>query len=134
MVLHAVYVSVGRKEEIWNRWINVLCIKSSFTRIRSNCFNDIEIFDKVILQLWLLDSYWMIMLCSCAYPNVIFVWLFFKFLPMFCSIHKGFCFHQGFLSPISDLTERLLLEERDPPASPQESLYEAPPFDEVSLF
>lgn len=35
------------------------------------------------------------------------------------------------MSPISDLTERLLLEECDPPATPQESLYEAPPFDEV---
>lgn len=48
-----------------------------------------------------------------------------------CSIHKGFCLHQGFSSPITDLTERLLLEERDPPATPQESLSEAPPFDEV---
>ncbi|XP_044470132.1 uncharacterized protein LOC123199290 isoform X3 [Mangifera indica] len=49
------------------------------------------------------------------------------------SIHKGYCFHQGLLSPISDLTERLLLEERDPPATPQESSYEAPPFDEVDI-
>ncbi|KAJ4714905.1 CTLH LisH motif-containing protein [Melia azedarach] len=49
------------------------------------------------------------------------------------SIHKGFCLHQGVLSPISDLTERLLLEERDPPATPQESLYEARPFDEVDI-
>ncbi|XP_065874321.1 uncharacterized protein [Euphorbia lathyris] len=49
------------------------------------------------------------------------------------SIHKGFCFRQGISSPISDLTERLLLEERDPPAVPQESLYEAPPFDEVDI-
>ncbi|XP_058097077.1 uncharacterized protein LOC131242454 isoform X3 [Magnolia sinica] len=49
------------------------------------------------------------------------------------SIHKGFCFRQGVSSPISDLTERLLLEERDPPATPQESLYEAPPFDEVDI-
>ncbi|XWS29866.1 hypothetical protein CRYUN_Cryun24cG0066900 [Craigia yunnanensis] len=49
------------------------------------------------------------------------------------SIHKGFCFRQGFLSPISNLTERLLLEERDPPAIPQESLYEAQPFDEVDI-
>lgn len=47
------------------------------------------------------------------------------------SIHKGFCFREGMSSPISDLTERLLLEERDPPATPQESLYEVPPFDEV---
>lgn len=55
------------------------------------------------------------------------------FLTLFCSIHKGFCFRQGISSPISDLTERLLLEERDPPATPQESLYEAPPFDEVRI-
>ncbi|KAJ9562355.1 hypothetical protein OSB04_007515 [Centaurea solstitialis] len=47
------------------------------------------------------------------------------------SIHKGFCFRQGISSPISDLTERLLLEERDLPATPQEGLFEAPPFDEV---
>ncbi|XP_057485863.1 uncharacterized protein LOC130772122 isoform X4 [Actinidia eriantha] len=40
------------------------------------------------------------------------------------SVHKGFCLRQGLLSPISDLTERLLLEERDPAATPQESLYE----------
>lgn len=48
-----------------------------------------------------------------------------------CSIHKGFCLRQGISSPVSDLTQRLLLEERDPPATPQESLSEAPPFDEV---
>lgn len=49
------------------------------------------------------------------------------------SIHKGFCIRQGMSSPISDLTQRLLLEERDPPAVPQESTYEAPPFDEVDI-
>ncbi|XP_022775206.1 uncharacterized protein LOC111317118 isoform X2 [Durio zibethinus] len=49
------------------------------------------------------------------------------------SIHKAFCFRQGILSPISNLTERLLLEERDLPAIPQESLYEAQPFDEVDI-
>lgn len=49
------------------------------------------------------------------------------------SIHKGFCFRQGISSPISDLTERLLLEERDLPATPQEGLFEAPPFDEVDI-
>ncbi|RVW55405.1 hypothetical protein CK203_078478 [Vitis vinifera] len=49
------------------------------------------------------------------------------------SIHKGFCFRERMSSPISDLTERLLLEERDPPATPQESLYEVPPFDEVDI-
>ncbi|KAF6159425.1 hypothetical protein GIB67_032196 [Kingdonia uniflora] len=46
------------------------------------------------------------------------------------SIHKGFFLLQGIYLPISDLTERLLLEERDPPLVPQESLFEAPPFDE----
>ncbi|XVF61139.1 hypothetical protein PTKIN_Ptkin08bG0105500 [Pterospermum kingtungense] len=49
------------------------------------------------------------------------------------SIHKGFCFRQGIVSPISNLTERLLLEERDPPAIPQDSLCEAQPFDEVDI-
>ncbi|KAL5714224.1 hypothetical protein ACHQM5_016214 [Ranunculus cassubicifolius] len=49
------------------------------------------------------------------------------------SIHKGYCFRQGLSSPITDLTERLLLEERDPPPIPKESLYEAPPFDEVDI-
>ncbi|KAL6553142.1 hypothetical protein OROGR_006984 [Orobanche gracilis] len=49
------------------------------------------------------------------------------------SIHKEFCLHQGVSSPISDLTERLLLEERDPPVTPQGSLTEAPPFDEVDI-
>ncbi|XP_068637011.1 uncharacterized protein [Aristolochia californica] len=49
------------------------------------------------------------------------------------SIHKGFCFGQGISSPISDLTERLLLEERDSPTIPEEILYEAPPFDEVDI-
>ncbi|EPS68912.1 hypothetical protein M569_05856, partial [Genlisea aurea] len=49
------------------------------------------------------------------------------------SIHKGFCLRQGVSSPISNLTERLLLEERDPPPRIQENLYEAPPFDEVDI-
>ncbi|KAF6171966.1 hypothetical protein GIB67_029384 [Kingdonia uniflora] len=43
------------------------------------------------------------------------------------------CLRQGISSPISDLTERLLLEERDPPPVPQESLHEAPSFDEVDI-
>ncbi|GMI86448.1 hypothetical protein like AT5G66810 [Hibiscus trionum] len=49
------------------------------------------------------------------------------------SIHKGFCFRQGIVSPISNLTERLLLEERDLPAIPPEGLYEAQVFDEVDI-
>ncbi|KAJ9670773.1 hypothetical protein PVL29_026979 [Vitis rotundifolia] len=59
--------------------------------------------------------------------------LFSMTLRYLISIHKGFCFREGISSPISDLTERLLLEERDPPATPQESLYEVPPFDEVDI-
>ena len=57
--------------------------------------------------------------------------LYFSIFSVLCSIHKVYCFRQGIVSPISDLTQRLLLEERDPPATPHESLYEAPPFDEV---
>ncbi|KAL6642994.1 hypothetical protein ACP70R_021175 [Stipagrostis hirtigluma subsp. patula] len=49
------------------------------------------------------------------------------------SIHKVFCSRQGISSPISDLTERLLFEDRDPPAVPQEYSLEAPPFDEVDV-
>ncbi|KAK4260072.1 hypothetical protein QN277_003240 [Acacia crassicarpa] len=49
------------------------------------------------------------------------------------SIHRAYCLRQGVTSPISDLTERLLLEERDPPATPQDTLYELPPFDEVDI-
>uniref|UniRef100_A0ACD5U6T2 Uncharacterized protein n=1 Tax=Avena sativa TaxID=4498 RepID=A0ACD5U6T2_AVESA len=49
------------------------------------------------------------------------------------SIHKVFCSRQGISSPISDLTERLLFEDRDLPAVPQETSVEAPPFDEVDV-
>ncbi|XP_074582012.1 uncharacterized protein LOC141838436 isoform X1 [Curcuma longa] len=49
------------------------------------------------------------------------------------SIHKVFCCRQGVSSPILDLTERLLLEDRDPHATPQDTVYEAPPFDEVDI-
>ncbi|KAL3019444.1 hypothetical protein AAZX31_05G083700 [Glycine max] len=49
------------------------------------------------------------------------------------SIHRVYCLRQGITSPISDLTERLLLEERDPSATPQDILYEVPPFDEVDI-
>ncbi|PKI50123.1 hypothetical protein CRG98_029447 [Punica granatum] len=59
--------------------------------------------------------------------------LFSMTLRYLISIHKEYCFRQGVSSPISDLNERLLLEERDPPATLQESFYEAPPFDEVDI-
>uniref|UniRef100_A0A1J3J7M2 Glucose-induced degradation protein 8-like protein n=1 Tax=Noccaea caerulescens TaxID=107243 RepID=A0A1J3J7M2_NOCCA len=58
--------------------------------------------------------------------------LFSMTLRYLISIHKGFCFHQGISSAVSDLTHRLLLEERDAPATPLESC-EAPPFDEVDI-
>ncbi|KAF6135109.1 hypothetical protein GIB67_040420 [Kingdonia uniflora] len=46
---------------------------------------------------------------------------------------KVFVSTKAFLHQFSDLTERLLLEERNPPPVPQESLCEAPPFDEVDI-
>ncbi|KAF0892807.1 hypothetical protein E2562_017763 [Oryza meyeriana var. granulata] len=49
------------------------------------------------------------------------------------SIHKLLCSRQGISSPISDLTEQLLFDDRDPPAVPQECSLEAPPFDEVDV-
>ncbi|KAJ8567241.1 hypothetical protein K7X08_019449 [Anisodus acutangulus] len=64
----------------------------------------------------------------CAYDP-----LFAMSLRYLISVHKLFCFRQGVPSPLSDLTQRLLLEDRDPPATPLESSYEAPPFDEVDI-
>ncbi|KAH7658009.1 DTW domain-containing protein [Dioscorea alata] len=49
------------------------------------------------------------------------------------SIHKVFCTHQDIPSPISDITERFLFEDCDPPISSHESLYEVPPFEEVDI-
>jgi hypothetical protein len=73
--------------------------------------------------------------------KIILVFFFAKFTMfflwiscLFYSIHRAYCLRQGITSPISDLTERLLLEERDPPATPQDILYEAPPFDEVRFY
>ena len=130
------YFSVVRKEEVWHCGIDVLCLKSSFTCIWSIIFHDIEIFDKVITQNLLLIHFHFIIIISfdvCVLVIHVVDWLslFLNCLPVLCSIHKVYCFRQGIVSPISDLTQRLLLEERDPPATPQESLYEAPPFDEV---
>ncbi|GJM84424.1 hypothetical protein PR202_ga00092 [Eleusine coracana subsp. coracana] len=48
-------------------------------------------------------------------------------------VNEVFCSRQGISSPISDLTERLLFEDRDPPVVPQECSLEAPPFDENEL-
>ncbi|KAG8043239.1 hypothetical protein GUJ93_ZPchr0113g33323 [Zizania palustris] len=49
------------------------------------------------------------------------------------SIHKVLCSRQGISSPISDLIEQLLFDDRDPPAILQECSLEASPFDEVDV-
>lgn len=49
------------------------------------------------------------------------------------SVHNGFCYRQSFTSTISHISKKLLSEERDPPATLQESLYEAPQFKEVDV-
>lgn len=59
--------------------------------------------------------------------------LFSMTLRYLISIHREFCLRQGISSPISDLTERLLLKECDPPTTVEESLYEVPAFDEVDI-
>ncbi|KNA05142.1 hypothetical protein SOVF_192920 [Spinacia oleracea] len=59
--------------------------------------------------------------------------LFSMTLRYLISVHKEFCLRQGVPSPISDLTERLLLEDKDTPATPQESLVELPPICEEDV-
>lgn len=49
------------------------------------------------------------------------------------SVHNGFCYRQSFTSTISHISKKLLSEERDPPATLQEPLYEAPQFKEVDV-
>jgi len=49
------------------------------------------------------------------------------------SVHNGYCYRQSFTSTISHISKKLLSEERDPPATLQESLYEAPQFKEVDV-
>lgn len=115
------------KEEEWYCGDAFFHSKISLACIWSNFFNDLEILDKVKCQL-LVTPFWSTRFSSMYVFSSCIGWGRFS---LHCSIHKGFCFRQGISSPISDLTERLLLEERDPPAIPQESLYEAPPFDEV---
>ncbi|XP_039155687.1 LOW QUALITY PROTEIN: uncharacterized protein LOC104457271 [Eucalyptus grandis] len=59
--------------------------------------------------------------------------LFSMTLRYLISIHREFLLYQGISSPISDLTERLLLKECDPPTTVEESLYEVPAFDELEI-
>ena len=121
------------KEEVWHCRAIVHRIKSSFTCIRFCLFNDAKIFDKVCLHSLGFICEFCLFMCKCSsfIANMLISLFFFFFQPWSISIHKGFCFRQGISSPISDLTERLLLEERDSPATPPETLFEAPPFDEV---
>lgn len=133
------HVSVVWKEEVWYCWTNVLCPTSSYAGIWSSLLYDFEIPDKVFSSSspslpfpfpnTHTHKWWVVHLLKvCIECKIQVILLFFA---LSCSIHKGFCFREGVSSPISDLTERLLLDERDPPATPKESLYEAPPFDEV---
>jgi hypothetical protein len=48
-----------------------------------------------------------------------------------CSVHNGYCLQQGMLSSIIDVTAKVLLMDRDPPAMSHEGLLEAPDFNEV---
>jgi hypothetical protein len=48
-----------------------------------------------------------------------------------CSIHNGYCLQQGVPSSIVDVTAKVVLNDRDPPAMPHEGLLEAPSFNEV---
>lgn len=111
--------SVGREKKVWNGWTDVICLESFFASIWSTIFNDTKISDKVYSFSTLLLS-------------IVFSLNLMNHLFYLTSIHKGFCFHQGISSAVSDLTHRLLLEERDAPAPPLESMYEVPPFDEVT--
>lgn len=112
-------VSVVWKTKVRNCWTDVFYSESTSSSAWSLVLNDIEILDKVF----------------CLPPLLVLLrWLFVmiaNFLDIWNSIHKEFCLRQGVSSPISDLTERLLLEDKDAPATPQESLLEVPPFDEV---
>ncbi|XP_057853259.2 uncharacterized protein LOC131063465 isoform X1 [Cryptomeria japonica] len=49
------------------------------------------------------------------------------------SIQNSYYFRQNSRSPISDVSDKLLLQERDPPATLRESLYEASQFNEVDV-
>jgi hypothetical protein len=50
-----------------------------------------------------------------------------------CSIHNGYCLQQGVLSSIVDVTAKVVLKDRDPPAMPHEGLLEAPSFNESDV-
>ncbi|KAH9305144.1 hypothetical protein KI387_009548, partial [Taxus chinensis] len=49
------------------------------------------------------------------------------------SVHNGYCYRQAFTSSIAHISNKLFLEERDPPATLRESFYEAPQFNEVDV-
>lgn len=90
----------------------------------------IRLFLNFIHSVWSGQNKLFLLLCELIPLWNCLSYFYFGFLS-FYSIHRAYCLRQGITSPISDLTERLLLEDRDPPATPQDILYEAPPFDEV---
>ncbi|CAM6079122.1 unnamed protein product [Sphagnum tenellum] len=49
------------------------------------------------------------------------------------SIHNGYCLQQGVPSSIVDVTAKVVLKDRDPPAMPHEGLLEAPSFNESDV-
>ncbi|KAH9530553.1 hypothetical protein CY35_20G009800 [Sphagnum magellanicum] len=49
------------------------------------------------------------------------------------SIHNAYCLQQGVLSSIVDVTAKVVLKDRDPPAMPHEGLLEAPSFNESDV-
>lgn len=49
------------------------------------------------------------------------------------STHNSYCSRQGAVSPIAELSNALLEKEKDPPATPQDCLLEAPKFDESDV-
>lgn len=49
------------------------------------------------------------------------------------SVHNGYCQRQALPSPILDICSNLLFKDRDPPATPQECLLEAPKFSESDV-
>ncbi|KAF6143298.1 hypothetical protein GIB67_039081 [Kingdonia uniflora] len=91
----------------------------------------------ILLRIIGLYLYFLVLVFTYNFMNNVLVqllgFLLNNVFSLMCSIHKGFSPRQGISSQISDHTERLLLEERNPPPVPQESLYKAPPFDEVDI-
>lgn len=78
---HTIFVAVVWKKEVWNCWINVLSLKSSFTGIWSSLFYDIKIFNKVGIDAYLRFIPHLLSACqpaiACASWIVIFLHFFY---------------------------------------------------------